>query len=319
MAYRLEPDETVSEAFSRTAREQLQSAEEALTERLDDDPIEAVHGARKAIKKERALLRLVRGASDRRERRQENAELRTAGRALSGTRDADVMISALDDLAERYAGQIPHTQFTALRERLESDRDALRAQSDDHSAAAAAATRLAGSRERIGEWQLSESGWRALEDGLTRSYGEGRKAMRRAAKRPSDQRLHEWRKRAKDLWYQLRLLTPAGGETIRGQAKDAHALGDLLGDDHDLAVLHGTLQRVGADVPVDLHAVLALVDHRRAELQSHAFSLGERVYAESPKAFVGRIHRYWRARRAEVREDHEQRPAELAEITRSVS
>ncbi len=314
MPYKFERNEVLSEAFARTAREQLDQAQTALTEELESDPAVAVHTARKSVKKERALLRLMRGAVAGSDRQRQNDALRRAARQLSVARDTEVMIAALDDLSERYSGQVPHTVFTALRERLDGERNA----SDDGSTESDVAAQLGAVRDEMAEWQLSDHGWAAIEPGLAQTYERGRAAFAQARKHPDDEHLHAWRKRAKDLWYQLRLLTPVCGETVRGQSKDAHVLGDLLGDDHDLAVLRATLARIGADVATDLDAVLALLDHRREELQTQAMSLGKRVYAERTKAFTGRIHSYWRAGRAERHVAQRRDPAELAEATRAV-
>ena len=113
------------------------------------------------------------------------------------------------------------------------------------------------------------------------------------------ERLHEWRKRAKDLWYHLRMLRPLSPDIVAGQADEAHKLSDRLGDDHDLAILRGKLQNGAVtDLPLDLGPVFELIDHRRAQLQSEAVLIGARLYAERPKDFVRRIHRYWRASRS---------------------
>ena len=100
----------------------------------------------------------------------------------------------------------------------------------------------------------------------------------------------------KDLWYQSRLLADVCGPAIAGQAKDAHALADLLGDEHDLAVLDQTLAH-GLPAPVDVDGVRELIAHRREELRAEALWLGARVYAEKPKAFRRRMRRTWRASR----------------------
>ena len=49
---------------------------------MSDDPVKAVHTARKAVKKERSLLRLARGAMSRKQRRRENHALRDAARRV---------------------------------------------------------------------------------------------------------------------------------------------------------------------------------------------------------------------------------------------
>ncbi len=313
MPYKFEPEEGLSEAFARVAGEQLDQAQTVITEELESDPVVAVHTARKSVKKERALLRLMRGAVAGSDRRKQNDALRQAARRLSVARDAEVMIAALDDLAERYSGQVPHTVFTTLRERLDSERTMFGAGSAESEVVA----QLATVRAEIAEWRLSDHGWAAIEPGLARTYKRGRAAFVQARKHTDDQHLHAWRKRAKDLWYQLRLLTPVCGETVRGQSKDAGRLGDLLGEDHDLAVLRVTLARIGAPLATDVDAVVALLDHRREELQIQAMSVGERVYAERTKAFTGRVHSYWRAGRTERRVAQRRDPAALAEATRA--
>jgi CHAD domain-containing protein len=316
MPFRFDPDETVGEAFHRTAHEQLLSAEKALRHDIESDPVAAVHDARKSVKKERALLRLMRGSLRGAERRAENAALRDAARKLSGARDAEVMLQTLDGLAERYAGQVAHHEFGAIRDRLA---EGIGEPDGATADAGLAAAELGASRERIAGWRLRRHGWAALEPGLRRTYEQGATAFGVARERPTDEHLHDWRKRVKDLWYELRLIADIGGPPLRGQAKDAHALADLLGDDHDLAVLRLRLLGVAGGVAADVDAVLGLLDHRRLQLQAQAMALGERVYAERPKAFVRRLRASWRAGRRQDREARRRDPAELADVTRAVA
>ncbi len=315
MAYRLEPEESVPESLTRCAQEQLDRAVRELEERIDSEPVGAVHAARKALKKERALLRLARGTLPRRQRERENAALREAARGLSGARDADVMIQTLDQLSQRYAGQLPETTFEAFRQRLDHERQSERGRMAGSSAAAAVADDLRAARMRVEDWKLERGNGRALESGLVRSYGRGRRAFVRAQSEPSLENLHQWRKRVKDLWYQLRLLAPVGGPAVRGQVKEAHRLADLLGDDHDLGVLRQTLLRLAPDLAVDHDALIGLLDHRREQLQTEARYVGERLYTEAPKAFGRRIARCWNAGRAQARAAQSQQPRSLAEVT----
>lgn len=103
MAYRLEADESVRNAMLRCAGEQLDRAVSELSERISSDPVEAVHAARKAVKKERSLLRMARGSMPAKQRRRENAALREAAQGLSGARDAEAMIATLDDPSRHAA------------------------------------------------------------------------------------------------------------------------------------------------------------------------------------------------------------------------
>jgi hypothetical protein len=54
-------------------------------------------------------------------------------------------------------------------------------------------------------------------------------------------------------------------------------------------------------VPVDVDALIELIDHRREQLQAEAMQVGARLYAERPKAFRRRMHRYWDATRGSRR------------------
>ncbi len=317
MAYRFETDEGIQEAIIRCAREQLDLAVGELSEGIGDDPVAAVHRARKAVKKERSLLRLAHGAMSPKQRGRENRALREAARGLSGVRDAEVMIETTAKLSDRYVGQLPESTFRAIGEQLERIRDGQRGQLMGSALDARAVQELGAVRLRVDDWKLTQGGWKAIEVGLLRSYRRGRKAFAAAQRQTSLEDLHAWRKRVKDLWYQERLLAPICGPAVGGQAKDAHRLADLLGDDHDLGVLRQTLTRDHIDAAVDLDAVVRLIDHRRVELESEAIHIGERVYAETPTAFRRRMKLSWKAGRAAVRARRDQDPAELATATRA--
>jgi CHAD domain-containing protein len=297
MSYRLRVDESLPDGLQRCAREQLDRAVDELTTGVSDDPVAAVHDARKALKKERSLLRLGRGAIGRGTRRSLNASLRPAGRALSAARDAEVMLQAVDDLADRFAGQVPQTTFDAIRRHVEAERDPARQRLLESGLTGEVADELKGVRIRLDGLAPGRGGWKALEPGLLRSYKRGRKALAIAHRDPSVENLHEWRKRSKDLWYHLRLLKPTAPGIVGGHADEAHRLADLLGDDHDLAVLRETLLTGAGGLAVDLDPVIDLIDRRREQLQTKALLLGDRLYAESPKAFARRLRRYWKTSR----------------------
>ena len=139
----------------------------------------------------------------------------------------------------------------------------------------------------------------AIEGGLHRVYRRGRRAYRRSLRRPDVATLHEWRKRVKYLRYQMEALTPLWEEVVGAQADALNELGDLLGEDHDLAVLHETI-RANTDACPDPDArwlLGLLIDRLRSELQARALVLGEKLYTEKPDAFVDRMHGYWDAAR----------------------
>jgi CHAD domain-containing protein len=274
VSYGISFDEPSADAVERVRREQLQAAAEALE--APEDPVEAVHDARKRIKKTRALLRLARPALKDKAYRRHNAALRDAGRGLSAARDADVLQETLQGLQQRFVGQYPEA-FFAL-----PDADAGGA---DEGEAATDTTAHAGAFRALAHeaWTLRDLSPDDLVDAYTRTYARGREAFERADRRPTVTNLHDWRKRVKDLWYQERLLADTWPGVMKAQAKEAKALSELLGDDHDLAVLAERVQDA---------ELLELIARRRAELLDEARALGRRIYAEAPKAFARRARRY---------------------------
>lgn len=319
MAYEFSAAETTAEALARCAREQLDRAIGSLTEDLEADPVTAVHTARKAIKKERALLRLARGSLEAGQRRAANRTLREAAGRLSGLRDSEVMLQALDSLGDRYVGQLPEATFAAIRERLGLERDAERARTGDPVTVAAVVEELSGVRGEIDSWRLGSEGWKAIGPGVARTYRDGRRAMRRARREPSLESLHEWRKRVKDLWYEMRLLAPVCGPIVRGHAQEAEQLGELLGEDHDLGVLRETIIRAAPELAVDVDAAAGLIDYRRDQLQTQARCIGGRLYAEGERRFSRRMKRYWDAGQAEFRAFEERHPGAVAQAARGQS
>ena len=181
-----------------------------------------------------------------------------------------------------------------FRARLQHERDATASFAPGDPRAAA---RIAAAVDRVRGWPVGGDGWDAIESGLRRSYRRGGATMRDAVADPTVERLHEWRKRVKDLWYHLRILTPAWPAVVEALAEEAHVLSEQLGDDHDLAML-ATAARDHADAfaePLDLDALVDAIDDRRSELQRSATSLGRRLYADEPEAFIARIEVWWRA------------------------
>lgn len=139
--------------------------------------------------------------------------------------------------------------------------------------------------------------WRSVGPNLNRTYERGRKALKDAYRHPSDEGFHEWRKSVKDLWYHLRLLDPLWPGVMKALAAQAGSLADLLGDEHDLAVLRQTLaaEPDAFGTPGDVDAILELIGRRREELRADARLLGRRLYADKPAVFTDRLGAYWEA------------------------
>jgi CHAD domain-containing protein len=250
---------------------------------------EAVHGARKDMKKLRTVLRLLRDVLGEERYRRENARFRDAARALSRTRDAEVKLETLEALVEHVEG-LPEEAVDDWRRILDRDREAATNAACDEPLVSA---QIEAGLGEVQGWGLEGDSWRTIGPALTRTYRQGRKAMK-AAEGGDEADFHGWRKRAKDLWYELRLLGDAWPRPLGATSDEVHQLSELLGDHHDLAVLREDLRQrnLGGEATQPLAAAICL---RQEELAEESFALGRRLYVERPRDFSRRLRGYWRA------------------------
>ena len=293
-AFRLKRKESEQEGIRRAAHGRTADAIGWLRNE-DADPVEAVHEARKDLKKLRATLKLVRPALGNDPYRRENERFRDLGRALSDVRDQQVRAETIDKLAERYADDPPPGGWWAIRPLLLEQQGTANGELDSLRERTASAIET-GDRE-IDRWPLDGGGFDLLGPGLRRTYSRARRRFRDACKEPSDIALHEWRKRSKDLWYHLRLVSKVSPPASKRYTDRAHQLSDLLGDDHDLLVLGQYLEQGDSQLTAEQRAHLKrLIERRRRELQEQAFAVGERLFANKPKRFAKRVERHWAVR-----------------------
>jgi CYTH domain-containing protein/CHAD domain-containing protein len=295
-AYKLHAGEGAAAGMRRVVAGRLDKAAERLREPGDGDALaEAIHGVRKDLKKARAALRLIREELGEKTFKRENQALRDAGRLLSASRDAEVKLETIDSLIEGV-GDAPPAATALWRDALTADRDRIVGGgkgADDATAAALAAIEQVAAR--LPGWKIRRGSWKLLSPGLDTAYREGREELRSLLAEPDVDAVHDLRKRGKDLWYQVRLLAPAWPEVLDTTAGEIHDFTDKLGDHHDLAVLAEDLDGRDAVYAAQREILHALIEARQATLLAEARALGERIYAEKPKALTHRLHAYWRA------------------------
>jgi CHAD domain-containing protein len=294
-SYRLKTEEPPADGLRRIALGRAEKALEELAGADEGQLAEAIHGARKDLKKLRAVLRLTREELGEKLFKAENRRYRDAGRLLSGSRDTEVKLETLVALRDRFEDDFPRQDSAGWEGTLERERDEVADAGQGEAAKRIdqALEAIEEGRDRIRTWPLESGSWELVGPGLSGSYRQGRRAMKRTLAKPKARNVHEWRKRAKDLWYQLRIAQTAWPQLLGATADQVHELADLLGDHHDLAVLAEDLDRredVGAR-----KALEPLIARRQEELLDSALDLGQRIYAEKPKAFRRRLARYWSA------------------------
>jgi CHAD domain-containing protein len=255
--------------------------------RAGKQPMKRVHDARKRFKEIRAALRLARTGLGKRFA-DENEWFRAAGHSLAAVRDADAHVAMLEKLHDHAGDDPTHDAIARAAEILTAERDRLEGDALD-----AHLVRLANElavHPRLSRWDFGSQRFDTIGEGLELSARTARRAFRQAAKSRNEADFHTWRRRVKDVWYQLRFLEPVNPDPVRERTAKLKELSRLLGDYHDLT----TLREVIPNEPL----LRALIARRVDELGRTALRFGAEVHAGKPKQLRAQMQRDWEAWRA---------------------
>jgi len=259
------------------------------------DRTEDIHQVRVQCKRMRAILRLLKPAADTEALARENTRLRDAARRLSSYRDAYVAGETLkrifEDAAPARMGDA--ARLLGVKRRPHKD------MGDLDSALKEAAKSLRRSADAFRELVFSRRGWASIEPGLEDSYRRARKEYHRCLDRGHGHLgdcFHAWRKRVKDLAYQLEILENLPEGVIRKSRKDVRRLGALLGEDHDYIVFaeHVREREKHYLNLANFRPVRKRLKRRLKALRAKEFALSRVFFADKPRVWVARLAETWR-------------------------
>jgi CHAD domain-containing protein len=290
MAFRLRTAESVSRGLRRVAKKELSSARKELR-KVRPPPGEAIHEARKSVKKVRAVMELIaaddgRGLSGCRKR------MRKVNRVLSGLRDADAMLATLTKLRSKAPRALDEHTFARVRRRLSSHKQTVMKAAEHDAVWKSVDRELRKLQKKARRWRPMHPHFGALAAGIRVSYRRGRKALARARQRQGATDFHEWRKQIKALWYQLRLVERCSS----GIGKDVRVLRQAetwLGDDHNVVVLCGELSKDAS--LCDVARLRQAADKYQCELRRKATESAAGIYRDRPANYVRRVKHAWTA------------------------
>jgi len=295
-AYCLKHGERVGDGIKRIVREEIAAAVGYLNGEGAGGSDEAIHEARKSVKKIRGALRLVQPEMGK-IYAIENRFFRDIGRQLSTFRDATASVETFDELRKKYRGDLDGRMLAAMRRRLTARKAQAEKEAGIGEVLKTVTAALEGAAARVDGWPLSKDGFAAIAPGLEATFRRGRKALARAQKHPRAENYHDWRKRVKEQWYHIRLLEGLRNPEMQASERELKDLEEALGADHNLVVLRERM--VGEPAyyasKAEVRRVVRAMDAYRKELSDEAFRLGERIYAESPGHFTRRVGRLWEA------------------------
>lgn len=255
---------------------------------------EDVHECRKVVKRIRAVLRLIEPNVNRKTFKDCYRGIGQVSDRLAHARERHVLEGTIAKLEARFGAEasgvlgplkaavavrkseVPHTVDAVLAAELKS--------------------RFEDERRRIAALRFKGKGFSTLAAGFSETYARARKNFRIARRAPADENLHELRKAVQWHWRQMALFASAWPEQFAVHIAACRQLAEILGDDHDLAMLASELNGIAGLGETDRAPITALAVRRQSELRQMAFPMCERLFAEKPAAFITRIRRYWRAK-----------------------
>ena len=288
MGFRLKLREPLPDGLKRVFREQIDSALRMCRHPAKERGV-TVHEVRKHLKKLRAAMRLAVGEVGKKQHAREDCCVREIGRLVSDLRDSQVRLQTLIQLRDETAKGSGQARFARIEELLSLERESFSAAFDGWQKQAIPKLERVG--ERLSKWPLTNINWKQICGAVEKIYKRGQRGLAKTIKKPVPENFHAWRKRVKDLWYQLRILEPLNRVVLEEMAHDADVLGELLGREHDFDFLMARLDKESGDDALrdELARLRKLVRKRGGRLCRNALELGRRFYAEPPKAFAKRI------------------------------
>lgn len=294
MTYRFKLNEPIGQGVRRIGLEQIDLAAAKLGVRVNIGA--GIHDARRSLKRVRALLRLVRPALGEDLYKSESERLAGVGRLLSGARDADVMRETLAKLEARFGTLADGTGPTLEK--------VLRGSSSERAGSgverAEALVQLKQARKLFTGRALRGVTIDHVVEGAGRTYRKARRSFHKAYRKPEDDAFHAWRKAAQSHWRHMLLLSRAWPEAISARAGEAKQLSQLLGEDHDYAVLKrfaATCSETALKAE-NVAALEALCGKCQSALREQARPRGERLFVESVEDLQQRLSLYWTSAQA---------------------
>jgi CHAD domain-containing protein len=266
----------------RAIGDELLAAAEAARDAVidvDEDQETAVHEFRKALRRARAVLSLVGHALPSNERRAARRGLREARSALGSARDLTVAPHAFGTL------ELDDKARTAATAVLAVATNTAPAHDDIRQALAAGAARAAAQVDVVVHSLPAELEWSTLVEGARGVYREARRAHKAA--KHSRREFHRWRRRSKELTYQLALLARYGGPFVEELHHAFAAATDAQGAAVDLIMVRD-LARTHRDATDDEGgaALREEIETRLRDAISDARQAGRDVFRSKPRKFA---------------------------------
>lgn len=260
-----------------------------LTEQAPENIVESVHLIRKRLKFLRAFVKLTQFCSEGNQYKEINLLFRDCGRLISDCRDAHVRGLLLDEFRETKTG----SSYVAFLKKLI---DLNNRQTEEIENQLLSGTSVFEdlindlTREPVLNYFSSlESDTESLVSGYLRCYQKSYNAFHSELKSHEADLLHEWRKRTKDLQYQLEVMAESVPPDLPPSLEEVSELCEVLGRINDLFMLSGWI--TSRRKSKHRTALLQDIQSELESLEKNADERGHSLYRLSPEEYSGYLQK----------------------------
>jgi CHAD domain-containing protein len=256
------------------------------------EPAPSVHDFRKSLRRARSIIALLRPALGNTAVRGLTEELRSAFRKTNDIRDGDVLAATLAGLA----GDDPElfVEAAEVAARLSAGPKA----PDPESVLREAIPILRKLPAALEVTLPREYSTPELELGLARGYQRAQRAWVEASTSRTDTDFHEWRKRVKELRYQIELLASTGSPSLKARERPLGTLARELGEVTDQSLLCVQIEALdgaagaGTGAGEGVGTPSRLLERARAVVRERSNALlaeGGPFFSDSPRIFARKV------------------------------
>lgn len=291
--FAIDNQEELQDGIIRVLREQYNYIDHLTSIPKDID--NTVHEIRKALKRIRAILRLVRFDIGEELFQSENTRFRNLGRQLSDLRDFHVIISYLALNFEAQELQIPEDNFIRLVEHLNQKKEAELKLLVEKQTLETIKDQMAIAHRDLTNYQLDFLGPHTIQDGVSHVYSLCLDKITESQTQLDDHPLHELRKKVKYLLNQMTLIQEVWPDFFKNYSTSLKRASDLLGDDHNIAETITLVNSLPSSVLLDNDKISLTKSFQseREHIHREIWPLLGKLFTEDADAFVKRITSYW--------------------------
>lgn len=234
-----------------------------------------VHEIRKAFKRMRSLVRLLKPFLHPGMYYSLDTQIGSAGNLLAGMRDKTVNYESFQQLMQEFPGMLPETLSNEILRDL-----ALKADEANSSTSVfkGISNYMRGIILTLREDDFKDIDYGKVIQAGIKSYCKSHESFQNAQYTLDSEIIHKWRKQAKYFYLQLKFAPGLDTADFEYLQPGLHELTDILGRDHDFYFLEKVLRK-DRSIPGEYQQkIYLMISKLRARYQKRAFQLGAELF-----------------------------------------